>query len=122
MERDDNINNDNINNDNINDEINEFEKNLSDLQEWQNNQYNPGYYVGTGRVPVPLLNMVKHPVLLLIIGLTLGLINSISLFTQFSESNFSAGSYFDLILLVVSIFLIYRGIAVLVNSKKTNEK
>jgi len=108
--------------DNFNNEANEFEKNLSDLKEWQNNQYNPGYYTGTGRVPVLLRNMIKHPALLLIIGLTLGLINGNSLFIQFSESDFSAGLLFDLILLVISIFLIYRSISVLVKTKRSNEK
>lgn len=34
---------------------------LQELKEWQDNQYNPGHYVGTGRLPYPLRAIAKHP-------------------------------------------------------------
>ncbi|KNY30371.1 hypothetical protein [Pseudobacteroides cellulosolvens] len=108
--------------DNLNNESNEFEKNLSDLKEWQDNQYNPGYYVGTGKVATPIKNMVKHPVLLLILGLFVGLINGIPLLTRISTSDFSADLLLNIIILVISILLIYRSIVALAKNKTTEEK
>ncbi|AYO31607.1 hypothetical protein D2962_14250 [Biomaibacter acetigenes] len=48
---------------------NEFEKDMEDLQDWLDNQYNPGHYVGTGRVPRPIGRLTKYPLLLIIFGL-----------------------------------------------------
>ncbi len=110
------------NDDNLNNNSNEFENDLSDLKEWQDNQYNPGYYVGSGRVATPTRNLVKHPVLLLILGLLAGLINGIPLFTRISTSDFSADLLLNIVLLVISILLIYRSIVILVKNKETEEK
>lgn len=51
------------------DNVNEFEKEIEDLKEWQDNQFNPGYYIGTGRVPKPISSLSKHPVILIVLGL-----------------------------------------------------
>lgn len=59
-------------------EDNSFHKDMEDLNEWQQNQYNPGHYIGTGRIQRPILNLTKYPVLLIIAGL-LGLILPIML-------------------------------------------
>lgn len=107
------------NDDNLKNDSNEFENNLSDLKEWQDNQYNPGYYVGTGKVATPTRNLGKHPVLLLIIGLFAGLINGIPLFTRISKPDFSAELLLNIILLFISILLIYRSIVILIKSKET---
>ncbi|SDL06141.1 hypothetical protein [Natronincola ferrireducens] len=50
-------------------EDNSFQKDMEDLNEWQQNQYNPGHYIGTGRIQRPILNLAKYPVLLIIAGL-----------------------------------------------------
>lgn len=47
---------------------NEFEKELAELREWQENQYNPGYYIGTGRVPKPLMGLSRYPKILIGFG------------------------------------------------------
>ncbi|SCY55671.1 hypothetical protein [Alkaliphilus peptidifermentans] len=54
-------------------EDDKFLKDMEDLNEWQQNQYNPGHYIGTGRIPRPILNLTKYPRLLIIAGV-LGLI------------------------------------------------
>jgi hypothetical protein len=50
-------------------EKNEFEKDMEDLQDWLDNQYNPGHYIGTGRLPRPVGRLTKYPLLLIIFGL-----------------------------------------------------
>lgn len=50
-------------------EKNDFEKDMKDLEEWQEQQYSPGHYIGTGKVPRPILNSTKHPKLMLIAGI-----------------------------------------------------
>ncbi|MDP4133202.1 MAG: hypothetical protein Q8882_04230 [Bacillota bacterium] len=40
-----------------NKELNEFENQLNEIKEWQKNAYNPGFFIGTGRVPLPLKNL-----------------------------------------------------------------
>ncbi|HHW01202.1 MAG TPA: hypothetical protein GXX35_00020 [Thermoanaerobacterales bacterium] len=50
-------------------EKNEFEKDMEDLQDWLDNQYNPGHYIGTGRVIKPAGRLTKYPLLLIIFGL-----------------------------------------------------
>ncbi|MBE3579067.1 MAG: hypothetical protein IMW83_04225 [Caldanaerobacter subterraneus] len=49
----------------------EFEKELKELEEWQENQYNPGYYIGSGRVPRPLEGLKKRPIFLMVIALSM---------------------------------------------------
>jgi len=49
----------------------EFEKELKELEEWQENQYNPGYYIGSGRVPRPLKGLKKRPIFLMVIALSM---------------------------------------------------
>ncbi|WP_432663705.1 hypothetical protein R9X47_24360 [Wukongibacter baidiensis] len=48
---------------------NEFEKEMEQLNEWQNNQYNPGHYIGTGRTPTTVSGLARYPIFLLVIGL-----------------------------------------------------
>ncbi|ATW28228.1 hypothetical protein DCMF_28815 [Candidatus Formimonas warabiya] len=50
-------------------ETNEFERDIQDLREWQNNQYNPGHYIGTGRVPRPVKGLGKFSILLIALGI-----------------------------------------------------
>ncbi|MCC5910986.1 MAG: hypothetical protein JJT76_11175 [Clostridiaceae bacterium] len=42
---------------------------MEDLNEWQQNQYNPGHYIVTGRVPRHISSLTKHPSLMIIAGL-----------------------------------------------------
>ncbi len=62
-----------------------LQKELDDLKDWQENQYNPGRYIGTGRVPKVVSGLSKYPVLLIILGL-IGLL-PLTIILIFSEVN-----------------------------------
>ncbi|NBG87792.1 hypothetical protein [Isachenkonia alkalipeptolytica] len=49
-------------------EKNDFEKDMENLEDWQEKQYSPGHYIGTGKVPRPILAVSKHPKLLIVAG------------------------------------------------------
>lgn len=38
-----------------------YDQELNDLKEWQDHQYTPGYYMGTGRMPYPLKKLGNRP-------------------------------------------------------------
>lgn len=95
---------------------NDFEKNIAEIKEWQDNQYNPGYYIGTGRVPKPISSLSKYPSILIIFGI-LGLLTSVLLFIS-SEISITNVPSFILGLFLSSCF-IYGGVARL---KKRKDK
>ena len=37
-----------------------YDAELNDLREWQDNMYNPGHYVGTGKIPYPLKHLTRR--------------------------------------------------------------
>ncbi|SKC59119.1 hypothetical protein [Maledivibacter halophilus] len=45
------------------------DKNIKDLKDWQSKQYSPGNFIGTGKVPRPLLGLSKFPKILIGIGI-----------------------------------------------------
>ena len=47
---------------------NSLEEQKKDIEEWQKNSYNPGHYVGTGRIPTPVKNLYKSPLFILVMG------------------------------------------------------
>jgi len=49
-------------------EKNDFEKDMKNLEEWQDRQYSPGHYIGTGKIPRPILKSTKNPGLMIIAG------------------------------------------------------
>lgn len=38
-----------------------YDAELNDMREWQENMYNPGHYIGTGKVPYPLKQLAHRP-------------------------------------------------------------
>lgn len=38
-----------------------YDAELNDIREWQDNMYNPGHYIGTGKLPYPLKNLTRSP-------------------------------------------------------------
>ena len=52
---------------------NDFQKDMENLEDWQEKQYSPGHYIGTGKVPRPVLSVSKYPKLLIVVGV-LGLL------------------------------------------------
>ncbi len=89
------------------DEKNEFKKDIEDLQDWLDNQYNPGHYIGTGRVPRPVSRLTKHPFLLIVFGLLI-IVPTIIVLTS---SEFTWSSLISSIIpLIISIGFIIRGV------------
>lgn len=79
-----------------NNELNPLEKQLEDINEWQKNSTNPGYYVGTGKVPVPMKNLLKSPIIMIIIGSILAIPTICNL-----VSNFGVGTILSNILIIL---------------------
>jgi len=91
----------------IPDEKNEFEKDMEDLQDWLDNQYNPGHYVGTGRVSRPISRLSKYPILLI----AFGLLNIIPVIKALVSSKFTWPSLISIIIpLTISTAFIIGGI------------
>lgn len=80
-------------------EENSFQKDMEDLNEWQENQYNPGQYIGTGKVPRHILKLTKYHRLMIIAGL-IGLLFSIAALLL---TNTSIAGIFLFILAIVFI-------------------
>lgn len=38
-----------------------YDSQLNDLREWQENMYNPGHYIGTGKLSYPIKQLARHP-------------------------------------------------------------
>lgn len=85
---------------------NEFEKELKELEEWQNNQFNPGYYVGNGRIPSPIKGLSKKPIILIVFGFVMLLPIVIVVLAEFNWSNLLAFT----IPSIIALSLIYGGI------------
>lgn len=95
--------------------LNEFEKEISKLKEWQDNQYNPGYYYDTGRVPLPIGGLSKYPYLIFILGiLTMLPIIFVLIVNRFSLSTL----YYVIFPLILSTTLIIGGIQRIIMTKK----
>lgn len=85
---------------------NELDEQLEDIKEYQDNIYNPGHYIGTGRVPLPLKNLVKYPVIMFIAGALFLIPALITLFKGFGiESIMGSG-----IPLIVGAAFVYGGL------------
>ena len=100
-----------------NKEINEFEETLNEINEWQNNYSNPGYYVGSGKVPIPIKNIFKSPRLILIVGLIIGVPTFYSIINNFSFENILG----NIMAIVISSAFIIGGIIRLKNMHEKNK-
>jgi hypothetical protein len=88
-------------------EENELDKYISEMKEWQDNQFNPGYYIGTGRTPRPIRSLSRYPLILIIFGVLGVFISLISFVTsKFIISNLPS----LMIGLLISICFIYGGV------------
>ncbi|TCW34275.1 hypothetical protein EDC21_11941 [Thermohydrogenium kirishiense] len=93
---------------------NEFEKELDDLKEWEENQYNPGYYIGTGKIPEPIKGVGKYPFIQIIIGLIILIPIIIAIIDETDVLNIIS----FIIPAIIGLSLIYGGIIKLINMKK----
>ncbi len=71
----------------IDDKNNPFESQIKEIEEWQKNANNPRYYTGTGKIPIPLKNMFKAPLTILIVGLIILLFSVLNVIANFSVDN-----------------------------------
>jgi len=88
-------------------ESNEFEKQLNEINEWQNNANNPGHFIGNGKVPAPIKNLSKSPLTMIIIGFVLLIPLIFNLINNFDITFVTANP--TPLILVVSIGLIIGG-------------
>lgn len=96
-----------------NDKVDDFEKQMQEINEWQNNAYNPGYHIGSGKTPLPIKNGLKSPVIMLIIGVT----SLIPVILNF-KNGFSIDTIvFSLVPLILGIAFLYGGIIRLIRHK-----
>ena len=95
---------------------NELEKEIEDLREWQDNQHNPGYFVGTGRIPRPIRKSADVWYVPFILGVLFSLFFVMQVVAILSASSFEGFSpsflLFSLIFsLIVGVFGVKTGIS-----------
>ncbi len=88
-----------INNKNNETKLNPLEKQIEEINEWQKNANNPGYFIGSGKAPLPIKNLLKSPIIMLIIGFIFAIT------TIFN----------NVMVIIISIILITGGIIRLLN-------
>lgn len=100
------------------DNENEFDKEIEELKEWQDNQFNPGYYIGTGRVPKPISSLSKHPVILIVLGLICGIP-----FPVIALSGKASENWANLLISgVIPAIFIYGGVVRLIEKKRKGKQ
>jgi len=94
---------------------NDSEDELKNWLEWQEHQYSPGYYIGTGRPLRPISNLKRYPYAMIIGGILFIVSTIISVYhSGFWMDNF----IITLISLILSVSLIYTGLRILKSKKK----
>ncbi len=89
---------------------------LKDLDEWEENQYNPGYYIGTGRVSKPIKGIGKNPVIQLSIGLIILISSIIAIIDSANVLNIISFA----IPIIIGFILVYSAIIRLINYRWEN--
>lgn len=98
-----------------NSELNPFEEQMEEIRDWQDNAYNPGHYIGTGRVTPAVRGLSKYPVIMLIAGILFLIPTVISLKNGFSFENL----FTQVIPLIIGCGLVYGGVARLSKKPKS---
>ncbi|WP_346928766.1 hypothetical protein [Clostridium sp.] len=100
-----------ISNKNNETKLNPLENQVEEINEWQKNANNPGYFIGSGKAPLPIKNLLKSPIIMLIIGSIFAILTIFSLVKNFSiETIFN-----NVVIIIISIILITGGIIRLLN-------
>lgn len=87
-------------------EENPFEEQLNEINEWKNNSTNPGYFIEKGSVPLPIKNISKAPVLMIIVGILFAIPTLIFLIGDFTLGNILSSS----VMILISTSFIIGGI------------
>ena len=100
-----------INNKNNESKLNPLENQVEEINELQKNANNHGYFIGSGKAPLPMKNILKSPIIMLIIGVIFAIPIIFSLVKNFSiETIFN-----NVVIITISIILITGGIIRLLN-------
>lgn len=94
-----------MNNKDNNKDLNPFEKQMEEIQEMQKNINNPGYFIGSGKVPLFYKNLHKSPLIMLIVGIILSLPTIYNLINNFSIETIIS----NIIIIIISGALIIGG-------------
>lgn len=94
------------NNQDENNELNEFEQQLKDINEWQENCNNPGHYIGSAKVPTPMKNLFKSPIVILILGVIIAIPTLYSIINDLSFQNILN----NILYIIISVSFIVGGI------------
>jgi len=100
-----------INNKNNEAKLNPLENQVEEINEWQKNANNPVYFISSGKAPLPMKNLLKSPIIMLIIGFIFVIPIIFSLVKNFSiETIFN-----NVVIITISTILITGGIIRLLN-------
>ncbi len=110
---------------------NDFEQeydSLKDVVEFQNNMFNPGHYIGTGKVPPTVTAPGNATPLVVICFLAAALVLAFGLFLFFSDVNITSMGLIEsaiankiivlFIMLGISLFFLFMGFGYLKKAKK----
>lgn len=89
-----------------NNKTSSFEEQVEEIKEWQENLYNPGHYIGTGKVPLPLKKLISSPIMTIVLGMIFFILPLIEIIQYFSIEMIIS----NIIPLVVGIILIIGGL------------
>lgn len=78
-------------------EENPFEEQLREINQWQSNCTNPGYFIDKGSASTPIKNLSKTPVLMIVVGILFAIPTLIFLIGDFTLSNIINSSLMILI-------------------------
>lgn len=92
---------------NITNDTNSFSNQLEEIKDNVDNQYNPGHWIGTGRVPLAIKGLKRYPIL----SLSLGIITLLfCIYMLKGSSSILNGVYLVMIPAIISWALIAIGI------------
>lgn len=96
------------------------ENQIKEIDEWQKNLYNPGYYAGSGRIPLPIKRFFRMPIVLLIAGAAFSLPEIFNLISEWNAYHkLDALNIVNSIpMIVLGSILIICGIIRLIGQKK----
>lgn len=108
--------------DNMGNKENKFEEQVKELDKWQKNSANLGYYVGSGKVAPSLRIFQKYPLVTLLLGTAVLAITVLSMISSYKSTNgikeLLIPIAYDFIPFVISFILIKIGFSSLLDRKK----
>ncbi|MEA4826564.1 MAG: hypothetical protein VB130_08025 [Clostridium sp.] len=97
-------------------DLNPIEKQIKEIDEYQKNIYNPGHYITSSKIPLPLRNLYKNPIVLILIGIIILVPVLVNITSEQSISDIA----YKIIYLIIGLILLISGSVKLV--RKMNGK